>query len=453
MTNLLIRLRICAVVLSVLIFPGVERAQSQAAPPLPAPDSRYKVDILVVVAHPDDEIEVAAYLAKAIEQEHKRVAVIYTTRGNSGGNAAGQEQANALADIREMEARHSLGSYGITLAWFLHGSDTPGADVLHSLEQWGHGKALDEIVRLVRLTRPEVIFTWMPNYDVGENHEDHQAAGVLATEAFDLAANSLAFPEQVTAPRYRMNINNYGEGLRPWQPKKIYYFSDATNLDFAKGKGPEYPTNEVSPTRKAPYSRIAADAWRLYKTQEPDFPDAQLKQFTEAPVRLIFGKSLVGGDVTGDVFNGIKPGPIPYAKSRGYEPAEQKLVVELGGPWAFYREFWPAHNIERLNDLYSPEAQVAPGESLWVPLIIRNETDSAKEVRLTANLPAGWSQNPNALTYTVPPHDSYPVQLTVTSSARDKDTWQTLHWQAESDGQKVGSVELRVDVVSNYLPQ
>jgi LmbE family N-acetylglucosaminyl deacetylase len=144
---------------------------------MPEPDKRYKVDILVIVGHPDDDTEVAAYLVKASEQEHKRAAVVYTTRGNTGGNAVGEEQANALADIREMEARHSLASYGVTLAWFLHGSDMPGADVLHSLEQWGHGKALDEVVRLVRITRPEVILTWMPNYDVGENHEDPPGCG------------------------------------------------------------------------------------------------------------------------------------------------------------------------------------------------------------------------------------------------------------------------------------
>ena len=81
----------------------------------------------------------------------------------------------------------------------------------------------------------------MPNYVVGENHEDHQAAGVLATEAFDLAANPLAFPEQVEAPRERLGIGNYGEGLRPWQPKKIYYFSDTTHFDFLHGKGPGIP--------------------------------------------------------------------------------------------------------------------------------------------------------------------------------------------------------------------
>src|SRR5207249_3205543 len=158
----------------------------------------------------------------------------------------------------------------------------------------GHGQALEEVVRLVRLTRPEVILTWLPNYVVGENHEDHQGAGVLATEAFDLAANPLAFPEQVTAPRNRLNISNYGEGLRVWQPKKIYYFSDTIHFDFFKGKGPEYRTNEISPSRKIPYSQVAAEAWSYYQTQN-DFTDAQLKEFTEAPVRFIFGKSLVGG--------------------------------------------------------------------------------------------------------------------------------------------------------------
>lgn len=442
--------RSCA--LLVCLLSAFQFALSQTAPAIPAPDSRYKVDVLVIVGHPDDDIEVAAYLAKQIEQQHKRVAVVYCTRGNSGGNAVGEEQAKALADVREMEARQSLASYGITLAWFLHGSDTPGADVLHSLEQWGHGKALDEVVRLVRLTRPEVIFTWMPNYDVGENHEDHQAAGVLATEAFDLAANPLAFPEQVEAPRYREGINNYGEGLRPWQPEKLYYFSDATHSEFYKGNGPEYSTSEVSPARKLPYSRIAAEAWRFYKTQN-DFTDAQLKEFTETPVRLIFGKSLVGGTATSDVFDAIVPGPIPYMKPRGYEPPEQKLTFELGGPWAFYRAFWRAHNIEHLESLYSPEAQLAGDASLWVPLIIRNDTDSPKQVEVHAEIPAGWSAQPNATVYPVAAHDSYPIQLTVRPAGASKGTWQTLNWSATSDGKNIGTVRLRVDVSNNYLPQ
>jgi LmbE family N-acetylglucosaminyl deacetylase len=427
------------------------RAQSQA-PALPEPDVRYKVDILLVVGHPDDDIEVAAYLAKAIEQQHKRAAVVYMTRGNSGGNAFGLEQAKALADVREMEARHSLASYGITNAWFLRGSDTPGGDVLHSLEAWGHGQALEEVVRLVRLTRPEVIFTWLPNYVVGENHDDHQGAAVVATEAFDAAANPLAFPEQVEAPRNTQSINNYGEGLRPWQAKKIYFFSDTIHFDFLKGKGPEYPTSDISPSRKIPYSRVAAEAWGYYKTQN-DFTDSQLKEYSELPIRLIWGKSLVGGTPTKDVFEGVTAAPISYGRPRGYEPSPAGVALELGGPWAFYHAFWPAHNLEHLAGLYSPEAQVAPGETLWVPLILRNDTQSPRQVSLRPTLPSGWSQKPESTQFTVAAHDSYPIELTITPAPAPKGTWQSLSWAAESDGHNIGTVTLRVDIESNGLPQ
>jgi len=428
-------------------------SHAEQALPNPQADARYKVDILIVVGHPDDDIEVAAYVARLIEEQHKTAAVVYGTRGNSGGNAAGPEQSKALSDIREMEARHSLASYGITHAWFMHGPDTPGGDVLHSLETWGHGQALEEMVRLFRITRPEVILTWMPNYVVGENHDDHQAAGVIATEAFDLAGNPLAFPEQIEAPRDRLSINNYGEGLRTWQPKKIYYFTDATHFDFLKGQGPEYQTSAISPSRKVPYSQIAAEAWGYYKTQN-DFTDAQLKEFTEMPVRLIFGKSLVGGTPAGDVLEGISSEPIHYARARGYEPPVAKNVsIELGGPWAFYRLFWIAHNVEHLSKLYAPEAQVAEGESLWVPLLIRNDTDSPQQVNLHSTLPQGWKQKPDATTYSIGSHDSYSIQLTISSTNSQKGTWQDLNWNAESGGKKIGTVNLRVKAESNGLPQ
>jgi hypothetical protein len=189
-----------------------------------------------------------------------------------------------------------------------------------------------------------------------------------------------------------------------------------------------------------------------YKTQN-DFTDAQLKQFTEMPVRFIFGKSLVGGGATSDIFEGIIPAPIGYVRAYGYEPPVPGVSVELGGPWAFYRAFWHAHNIEHIGKLYSPEAQVAPGETLWVPLIIRNDTDSSRQVTVRPSLPAGWSQKPDARLYAVGAQDAYPIQLTVKSAESHTGTWQTLTWNAESNGKKIGTVTLRVEVVSNGLPQ
>jgi hypothetical protein len=44
------------------------------------------------------------------------------------------------------------------------------------------------------------VLTWLPAYTAGENHGDHQAVGVLATEAFDIAGDPTQLAEQVAAP-------------------------------------------------------------------------------------------------------------------------------------------------------------------------------------------------------------------------------------------------------------
>src|ERR1051325_10666686 len=191
--------RILAWVL-LLLCPAAALAQAPTpTPPLLAPDDRLKVDLLLVVAHPDDETGVVPYLMQLIDQ-HKRVAVIYTTHGEAGHNNMGPERARSLGAVREMELRHALESVGIKNVWFLSGRDTPSQNVLQSLANWGNGQVQEELVRMVRLTRPEVIITWMPGFFVGENHGDHQAAGVLGTEAFDSAGDPTVFPAQLAGP-------------------------------------------------------------------------------------------------------------------------------------------------------------------------------------------------------------------------------------------------------------
>src|SRR5262249_19163997 len=138
--------------LAALLLP-LALASQGASPP---PDPRFKTDILLIVAHPDDESLVTSYLARAIFDQGKRVAVIYGTRGDGGGTPAGPEQAASLGAVREIEARRALASLGVENVWFLNGRDTPSQDVLQSLETWHHGAALEQAVRLVRLTRPEV---------------------------------------------------------------------------------------------------------------------------------------------------------------------------------------------------------------------------------------------------------------------------------------------------------
>src|SRR6266571_1695996 len=47
-------------------------AIAQEPKALPLPDGRYKADLLLVVAHPDDESAATPYLARALD-EHKRI--------------------------------------------------------------------------------------------------------------------------------------------------------------------------------------------------------------------------------------------------------------------------------------------------------------------------------------------------------------------------------------------
>ena len=440
---------------------SVAAAELPKAPPAPRPDDRFKADILIVVAHPDDETMVTGYLAKAIYDEHRRVAVIFGTRGDGGGNAMGNEQAAALGAEREIEGRRALASFGVMNVWFLGGPDTPGQDVLRSLETWNHGAALAQAVRLVRLTRPEVVLTWLPMYVAGENHGDHQAAGVIATEAFDLAGDATAFPEQIARPRDRQNISNLTEGLQPWQPKKLYYFSDASHTDFLEGKGPRYEVTGVSPSRGVPYYKLAAEEMSFHLTQgdtgqlaRQAIDKGDFKYF-EQPILLLLGKSLVKSSVTGDILEGVVGGGSPFAPVPGYRPAKKEgLSIELGGPWSFYREFWKAHGVDHLAALLStPEVAIAPGERLHLPLVIHNATADARNVELSAATPKGWSTVAGQAIYPVDAHNAYPVETVLVSPPQGEPAWQTVVWKAEAEGRPVGSITVRVNLATGGLPQ
>lgn len=426
----------------------------------PKPDERYKADLLVVVAHPDDETEIGAYLARAIFDEKKRVAVVFGTRGNGGGNAEGQEQAAALGVLREIEARKALAHFGVMNVFFLNGLDTPGQDVLRSLETWNHGDSLGRLVRLVRLTRPAVVATWLPDYVAGENHGDHQAAGVLANEAFDLAGDATAYPEQITPPRNRFDIGNLTEGLRPWQPEKIYFFTDASHPQFTDGKGPTYSSKDMSTVKDVPYARLAAEECAFHLTQGDTGQMAREAlakndlHYFEQPVRFIFGKSYVKSSATGDLFEGVAPEGIAYHRAPGFTARERsKPDLELGGPWRYYRDFWTAHGLDHLANLLKPEVMMNYLSVLNVPVVIDNPTDQTLPVTLSAEFPKEWTVEKHETSFTVAPHDTYSVDLRAKTQAAKATDRETVTVKAESGQKAIGTVSVSVQLDSGAMPQ
>jgi LmbE family N-acetylglucosaminyl deacetylase len=452
-------------------------AQEPKPQQVPSPDDRFKTDILVVVAHPDDEGAVTPYLARAIYDEHKRVAVVFGTRGGSGGNDYAREHGPALADIREQEGRQACAALGITNVWFLDGKDTASQNVLNSLANWGHGANLERLVRIVRITRPEVILAWLPGVFIGENHGDHQAAGALATEAFDMAGDPVAFPAQIAGDTKR--LEQYLENVKPWQPKKLYFFSDASDEKQFVGKGPAYSVREVSPSQKKPYWRLALDAAKPHLTQ---FPQIQaISKMTEPeieklatdpntawwsePMTLIFGKATVPAQMTEAIFPDVEPrqkpptttvevpsGPAIYSTSDG------PLSLALGAPWGFYDKFRSAHKLTNLPLARIPEIALFSGSPVNIPLTVTRKPGAPREVTLKVTAPEGWKVTNGAGKLLLPDEEITSLHVELQPPAlTDKDLKNrqpdTIIVNANCDGKSFGEVRLSVSLRSSALPQ
>src|SRR5260370_26083425 len=80
-------------------------------------------------------------------------------------------------------------------------------------------------------------------------HGHHQAAAVLACEAFAAAANPARFPEQVTK-----------DGLAVWQVRKLYYGGSST------GTVASIITTNALPSGETP-AEIPAEAFANHRSQ------------------------------------------------------------------------------------------------------------------------------------------------------------------------------------------
>lgn len=459
-----------ALLMTLLLVLSPLAAQSQDVPQKPdpylannrPPDDRFKADILVVVAHPDDEGMAAAYLARVIDQG-KRVAIVWTTRGDGGQNVVGPEQGPAMGDIRESEGMQAAAYIGVKLMWNLGGPDTPTQNPLNSLATCDHARCLERIVRLVRLTRPEVILTWLPAPVTGENHGDHQAAAIMATEAFDMAGDPTAFPEQVTpASEPGENANHLG-GMRPWQPQKLYFFSNASHGDFLDNRGPSYDATDISPTHHMGYGEIAARAFALHETQGGravrDEVDRRAQGAEQRPLpfmkrtEFLLGKSVVSSAITDDVLAGTDPAGIAFQPSPGYRSiplTEPSLLA--GGVWNYYREFWRTHELGVFAGLIPIELTVAAGDRLSLPLIVENPTGASITVTFTIDSDSHFFV-PVIAPLTVPPHSRAFTRMRAQAPPTFVPEWQQFKVTAQSSGKTIGSVSLRVEMGDWALPQ
>jgi LmbE family N-acetylglucosaminyl deacetylase len=247
-------------------------------------------NVLYIVAHPDDEnTRLIAWLANG---KKVRTGNLSLTRGDGGQNLIGPELGDALGIIRTqelLEARRIDGGEQFFTRAVDFGYSKNAAE---SFEKWGKQEVLSDVVRVIRMFRPDVIITrFAPDRSAGHGH--HEASAILAEEAFDLAGDPKAFPEQLQ------------QGLEVWQPRRLF-FNGSTwwkkdLADIAKND-PDWFSVDVGgydPLLGLSYTEIAGRSRSMHKSQ--GFGAAETRG------ELIEYLKFVKGDrpQTKDIFEGI----------------------------------------------------------------------------------------------------------------------------------------------------
>lgn len=215
--------------------------------------------VLYIAAHPDDEnTRLIAWLANG---KKVRTGYLSLTRGEGGQNLIGPELGDALGIIRTqelLEARRIDGGEQFFTRAVDFGYSKSAEE---SFEKWGRQEVLSDVVRVIRLFRPDVIITRFSTEPGGHGH--HTASAILAHEAFDLAGDPKAFPEQLE------------QGLEVWQPRRLFFNAstwwrkDLPELvkNDASGEWSSVDVGGYDPLLGLSYTEIAGRSRSMHKSQ------------------------------------------------------------------------------------------------------------------------------------------------------------------------------------------
>ncbi|HTJ00838.1 MAG TPA: PIG-L family deacetylase, partial [Dongiaceae bacterium] len=242
--------------------------------------------VLYVAAHPDDENnQLIAYLARG---RNYRTAYLSLTRGDGGQNVLGPQFGSELGVIRTEEllaARRVDGGR----QYFSRAVDFGfSKDYQETLNIWDRPAALSDIVRVIREFRPDVVinrFSTVP----GGTHGHHTASAVLDTEAFKLAGDPQAFPEQLR------------EGLTPWQPKRLFWNAGGFQRGGAETNVIRLNVGGVDAVTGESFADIAGHSRSMHKTQGfGNYPGGGGRGPREESFVL-----LAGDPATNDIMDGV----------------------------------------------------------------------------------------------------------------------------------------------------
>ena len=219
-------------------------------------------------AHPDDETN--ALFAMFTHGMGLRSIDLQNNRGDGGQNEIGPELFRDIAVLRTAEL---LSAHRIDGAeqYFTRAIDYGYSfDPQEVIQKWGREDIVGDYVRLIRTLRPDVVLTM--NLQGRGGDRAHEATTILFREAYEAAGDASKYPAQIR------------EGLRPWQPKKLYFAPPpappaAPDAAGRGGRGPARApadpsvkltpanTNQFDSLLGRTYAEIGADARSNHKCQ------------------------------------------------------------------------------------------------------------------------------------------------------------------------------------------
>ena len=215
---------------------------------------------MTVGAHPDDER--SSQIALLSRGMGVRSITVTANRGEGGQNSIGTEYRQALGVLRSREMEEASAAFNVELFFLSESFDDPIYDfrfsksAVETLEIWGEDVMMEKLVRAIRQSRPDVIFTNFQN--VFGQHGNHRAMAYAAETAFALAADPNAFPQHLEM------------GLEPWQAAKFYLPSGkgSGQADFELEATLTIPTGGYDQFFGATYEQLGQQSRAYHRSQD-----------------------------------------------------------------------------------------------------------------------------------------------------------------------------------------
>ena len=206
---------------------------------------------------------------------------------------------------------------------------------------WGKQKILSDVVWIIRKFRPDVIVTRFPGTGEG-GHGHHTASAILAKEAFNLAGDPTAFPEQL---KY----------VKTWQPKRLYWnawLPILKNRNEDLSKLIKIDLGAYNPLLGKSYTEIAAESRSMHKSQGFGVSANRGEQIN-------YFEYVEGDTAKNDLFDGID---LSWDRVKGGE----KIGKILNEVEKEYNPENPSASIPKLLQAYSELNKL--NDDYWVPL-------------------------------------------------------------------------------------